>query len=167
MPECMFLVPEIAQAFPRARYVQLIRDPLKTCLRRTHMTARLDNHIGRVTLPLAYRYSGVDLTTVLQDLPAVHMTHSVRHQVESVTRYCRSTFEGRYLELRFEDALAKPVDTLQVFADWLCVSVVDRKLRDAVDLNRATRPGLTYPPAVVDRVAEMLAPLRRELAYLS
>ena len=42
------------------------------------MTARLDNHIGRVTLPLGYRYSGLDVATILSDSPALHMAEAVR-----------------------------------------------------------------------------------------
>ncbi len=167
LPESMFLVPEINRAFPRARYVQLIRDPLTTCVRRTHMTARLDNHIGRVTLPLAYRYCGFHPARILHDSPAVHMAYNVRHQIETVMSYCRSSFAGRYWEVRFENVLEKPLETLDTFAGCLDAGVVGHSLQKSVDPNRATHPGLMYPAPVIEKVEEILVPLRRELRYLS
>ena len=167
LPESMFLMPEIHEAFPRARYVHLIRDPLTTCLRRPHMTARLDNHIGRVTLPLGYRYCGAEPAKIFQDSAALHMAYNVRHQVETVRAYCRSFLEGRYLEVRFEDVLEKPMDVLEVFSNWLDTAPADHKVRDSVDINRARHPRVTYPALIVEEVEQILAPLRKELNYLS
>ena len=161
----MFLVPELHQAFPQARYVHQIRDPLATCLRRTHMTARLDNHIGRVTLPLGYRYSGLDVATILGDSPALHMAHSVRQQVETVCRYGVSLLAGRYWDVRFESLLTDAEGTLRLFAERLAVTPVGQQLRESVDVNRATRSSTIYPPEIVAQVEAILAPLRRELDY--
>jgi hypothetical protein len=167
LPESMFLMPEIREAFPRARYVHLIRDPLTTCLRRTHMTARFDNHIGRVTLPLGYRYCGSEPAKILQDSAALHMAYNVRHQVETVRAYCRSFLKGRYLEVRFEEVLEKPMGVLELFSNWLDTTPVDHKVRDSVDINRAKHPRITYPAQIVEEVEQILAPLRKELNYLS
>ncbi len=167
LPESMFLMPEIREAFPRARYVHLIRDPLTTCLRRTHMTARFDNHIGRVTLPLGYRYCGAEPAKILRDSAALHMAYNVRHQVETVRAYCKSFLKGRYLEVRFEDMLEKPMAVLKLFSKWLDTTPVDHKVRDSVDINRARHPRMTYPAQIVEEVEQILAPLRKELNYLS
>jgi len=186
LSESMLLTPEIDRAFPRARYVHLIRDPLTTCLRRTHMTARLDNHIGRVALPVAYRYCGLEPAQILQDSPALHMAYTTRQQVETVRLYCRSFLKRRYLELRFEDMLRRPREILKVFSQWLngtgrAYNVLNflqeffgwrkspelgHKLEDSVDITRAAHPRVTYPAQVVKQVEQVLAPLRKELGYL-
>jgi hypothetical protein len=70
LPEALLLLPEIQLAFPDAHYIHMMRDPVSTCLRRTHMTARLDNHIGQVTLPLAYDWVGRPRGMIRQDSPA-------------------------------------------------------------------------------------------------
>jgi hypothetical protein len=186
LPECMLLAPELTQAFPHARYVHLLRDPLTTCLRRTHMTARLDNHIGRITLSLAYQYFGLGPAAILHDLPALRMAYTTKHQLETVRAYCCSFLKGRYLELRFEDMLQQPMDVLSMFARWLktttegsklinnikmifgqqSLAVVGHGLQDAVNLHRAMNPRVTYPAPVVENVEQVLAPLRQELGYL-
>lgn len=187
LPESMLLTPELSQAFPHARYVHLIRDPLTTCLRRTHMTARLDNHIGRIALLLAYQYCGLAPAKILDDSPALHMAYTTRQQVETVRAYCGSFTEKHYLELRFEDLLWRPMDILHLFSRWLNatgteaefrndrkasldhsqVTATGRKLRDAVDIHRATHPKITYPAPIVAQVEQILQPLRKELGYVS
>src|SRR5262245_61572858 len=43
LPEAMLVLPLLIDAFPRAKVVHLIRHPVSSSLRRTHMTSRLDN----------------------------------------------------------------------------------------------------------------------------
>jgi hypothetical protein len=95
------------------------------------------------------------------------MAYNVRHQVETVLAHSRSSLKGRYLEVRFEDVLEKPMDVLELFSSWLDTTSVDHKVRDSVDINRARHPTMTYPAQVVEKVAQILAPLRNELNYLS
>lgn len=166
LPESMLLVPEIDQAFREARYIHLIRDPLTTCLRRTHMTARFDNTIGRVAIPLAYRHCGRDLIRSLDDSSALHMAYTTIHQIETVRAYARSHLRGRYLEVRFEEVLATPMKTIAAVTQWLGTEPQTNKLETQIDPRRAVQSGSPYPREVEDAVARIVAPLRRKLGYL-
>lgn len=169
LPECMLLVAEIDRAFPRAQYVHLIRDPLTTCLRRTHMTARPDSVVGRLAIRLAYRYCGRDLERSLDDPPAVRMAYTTIHQIETARRYAHEHWGGRYRELRFEDLLAKPSEMPEELAHWLGLQAGHGSmLAQQVDPDRAARPAdeYRYGAAIEAEVAEILAPLRRRLGYL-
>jgi len=169
LPESMLLMAEIRQAFAGARYLHLIRDPLTTCLRRTHMTARFDNVIGQVAIRAAYRYCGRNLEQSLEDSPALRMAYTTIHQVQTVRDFARAHLGGRYLEIRFEDLLRQPSEKLVEVAVWLDTQLRDRsKLENDVDPERATRPAAQYryPVEIEQAVANILAPLRRQLGYI-
>ena len=166
LPESMLLLPEIDQAFPRARYLHLLRDPLATCLRRTHMTARFDNTIGRVAIPLAYRYCERALTQSLDDSPALHMAYTTIHQIKTVQTFAQTHLRGRYREVSFEDLLDLPQQAVGAVAQWLGTEPQGDKLEAEVDSKRAARPRERYPEDIEEEVARTLAPLRRKLGYL-
>jgi hypothetical protein len=169
LPESMLLAPEIHRAFGEARYLHLIRDPLTTCLRRTHMTARFDNVIGRVAIRAAYHYCGRDLDKSLKDSPALRMAYTTIHQVETVRAFARAHLGGRYLEIRFEDLLQTPSEKVMEVAGWLDMRPRgSRRLESEVDPSRAARPtaGYRYSAEIEEEVAKVLAPLRRELGYI-
>lgn len=168
LPESMLLLPEIDEAFPRARYLHLIRDPLTTCLRRTHMTARFDNTIGRVAIREAYRYCGLEIEQSLTDSPGLRMAFTTIHQIETVTDYARKRFGERYLEVRFEDLLNDPVAAVASVARWLGVEPQGNKLQCEVNPKRAERANSehNYSADVEEAVTKALAPLRRKLGYV-
>lgn len=168
LPECMLILPELVEAFPDARYVHLVRDPLTTCLRRTHMTARFDNTIGRVAIREAYRYCGRDLEHSLEDSPGLRMAYTTIHQVEVVKGYASSNLGGRYLEIRFEDLIKDPANSVLELSQWLGSSATGDKLQLEVDPARAAASVAQheYPPAVELAITEVLKPLRRNLGYL-
>jgi len=60
LPEAMLVLDELAEVWPDAPLIHLVRHPLDTCLRRTHMTSRVNNPIGRATLEAGYRALGLD-----------------------------------------------------------------------------------------------------------
>ena len=182
LPEALLIVAELAESFPEARFAHMIRDPLATCLRRTHLTARLDNPIGQVTLPLAYRYHGLPLTRIAQDSPALHMAYTTMQQLESALDFCRALPRERYFELRFEDLVSDPGGTRRRFEHWLERNPVRRfqssiraawgrmrgrtgALESAVDPGRAAQPSVSYPPEIEAQVAEVLSDLRVRLGY--
>ncbi len=169
LPESMLLLPEILQAFGKARCLHLVRDPLTTCLRRTHMTARFDNAIGRVAIRAAYRYCGRDLEESLKDSPALRMAYTTIHQVKTARDFARAHLGGRFLEIRFEDLLQRPREMVMEVARWLGTRPRDSsKLEREVNPDRAARPAAEYrySPEVEETVTEILAPLRRELGYI-
>jgi len=167
LPESIFLLSELRVAFPHARYVHLIRDPLSTCLRRTHMTARLDNHIGRITLPAAYDYLGFERTKILHDSAAEHMAYTTVHQLHLVNDYLSNLPKDSYKELKFERIVEIPGDEIEQLCAWLKVKRVDFQLESTIDLNRAQQPKTNYPEDIVERVRAILEEIRVSLGYLA
>ena len=164
LPENLFLLPELRSAFPDARYVHMLRNPISTCLRRTHMTARLDNQIGLITLPLAYRSVGRPVELILKDSPALHMAYTTLHQLRLALDYCRATFDPHtYLELHFEDLISNPKATSQTFGEWLGFPQIANTLSQAIDVRRSRKPRVKYPPDVVHEVTRVLGPLQEEI----
>lgn len=117
LPESMLVVPELADGLPGSKFIHLVRDPLDTCLRRTHMTSRADNPVGRTTLATAYAALG------WQRDPAADPDH-IRNaaswwlQVSAMQRHA-STPGIRCLELRYEDLCTQPQHTADRIAAYL------------------------------------------------
>ena len=166
LPESLLLLPEIGLAFPEARYIHMVRDPLATCLRRTHMTARLDNQIGRVTLPLAYDYAGRPRRHILDDSPAQHMAYTTIHQLDLVAQALDAIPESRRLLIRFEDVVERPAEHVEQVGRWLGLPRRQQTLEAVIDPDRIRRPKATYPPEVEEATARLLRACRMEYGYL-
>jgi hypothetical protein len=167
VPETMLLVEEIVAAFPQARFVHLLRDPPNTCLRRTHMTARPDNEVGRACLRAAYPHAGLGAREAISDHPCVRMAHTTVHQVGAVLSLRDAgRLDGRYLEVRFEDALDAPDRLVAYVAEWLGARVQQPGVLAAVvSRQRADAVAADIPDADVRRVHEIVRPLRIRLGY--
>ncbi len=168
VPETMLLVEEIVAAFPQARFVHLVRDPPNTCLRRTHMTARPDNEVGRACLRSAYRHLGLDARQAISDHPCVRMAHTTVHQVGAVLSLRDAgRLDGRYVEVRFEDLVDDPRRLVAYVADWLGVRVEwPGVLASVVSSQRAGAAATDIPAADVERVHRIVRPLRTRLGYV-
>jgi len=169
LPESLLILEQIDQAFPAARYVHLLRDPLATCLRRTHMTARFDNQVGQASLLAAYRHLGLDTDRLATDSPAVLMAATTLHQLDTGLAWTRRLPAHRSLELRFEDVLDDPLAELARLRAWLDTDAAMPALPrivGAIDRDRAGQPQVTYSPEEEAEVGALLAPLRRRLGYL-
>lgn len=166
LPESILLLPELDAAFSDARYIHLLRDPLATCLRRTHMTARFDNPIGRVAIPLAYRHCGIEPEQSLSDSPALNMAYTTIQQIATTRAYARDHLNGRYLEVRFEDLLNTPSAMITTVTRWLGTAAVDNTLESVIETDRAAQPHHQYLTEVEEEVKLILAPLRKELGYI-
>lgn len=168
LPENLLILPELRAAFPKARYVQLLREPMDTCLRRTHMTARLDNQIGRITLPLAYRAANRSTFLIQFDHPAIHMAYTTLHQLSLGMEFVRELgYQGRdkYFSLRFEDVLSQPAKVIPDFEAWLRAPQKSRKTLEAIDQNRALSAKDKFPQDIVVRVGRILQSIRVDLGY--
>ena len=160
LPENMLLLPEINSAFPNARYVHMLRNPAETCLRRTHMTARLDNQVGRVTLPLAYRSAGLGVEQILKDPPELHNAYTTLFQLKNALEYCKGNFNSnKYYELNFDNILNSPTETRNKLCDWLGVKPVSNKTGEEIDINRAKKPKSEYSEEIINKIEEILKPI--------
>jgi hypothetical protein len=122
LPEAMLVLPLLVDAFPHAKVVHLVRHPISSSLRRTHMTSRLNNPIGAVALPAAYRYANRDVDHIAADDAYLHNAYSWNFQVTRVARYARESLsETRYLEVAYEDLCTEPsraVAAVRAFLGW-------------------------------------------------
>jgi hypothetical protein len=163
VPESLLLLAEIAGAFRHARFLFLSRDPATTCLRRSHITAQVDNPIGRVSLVAAYRAASLPPDLALSEPVEVRSARVTLHQVGTAIEYLRAHVPAdRWLAVRFEDLVGRPVETRAVVARWLQLDVRSHSLERAVDTGRATVRSTT-PPDIVRQVEQMLAPLAETL----
>lgn len=108
LPETMMLVPEVVEAFPRVKIIQIVRHPVTSSLRRTHKTSREQDEIGGPVLAAARARVAVPENHQL-DADTLNNALSWHLQVNAVTSFCRQTLPAsQYLELRYED----------LFGDW-------------------------------------------------
>jgi hypothetical protein len=119
LPEAMLVLPLLVDAYPQAKVVHLVRHPIPSSLRRSHMTSRLGNRVGNVALRAAYAYAGQDPARVKTDEVFLHNAYSWDHQVARVVGYARKQLPGtQYLELKYEAVCRDPdhaFSTLQTF----------------------------------------------------
>lgn len=166
LPEAMLILPQLMRAFPEARILHILRDPIDTCLRRTHLTARMDNSIGHAALTAAYRHLGRPRDSISGDHPAVHMACTTVHQIETVLPTLDAMPAHRCIEVRFEQLIADPHGSTARVANWLGVEPVRTSLVDLVDRQRARSMQTHFPDNVVNEVTTIVRPLRQRLGYI-
>ncbi len=169
LPESLLIVDQIAEVFPRARFVHMVRDPLATCLRRTHMTARLDNQVGQAALLAAYRWLGRPVASILSDPPAMNMAVTTRHQISLVLRHASSLPAERYGEIRFEDLFRDHSRVHDDVAEWLGAptsgGAPGGSLGALLDPARASARPAELPAPELAEIEGVLSELRRQLGY--
>lgn len=165
LPEAMLLLPALLSAFPGARVLHVIRDPLHTSLGRGHVTSRASNELGRATLVAAYRHVGRPLDRYLTDSPAIHMACTTVHQIGTALSMLDSLPSHRWFEARFENIVSEPRAVIDRAAQWLGARPDGSSLVDAIDPERARPRQAHLPPEVVAVVAEIVRPLRQRLGY--
>lgn len=164
LPESIFVLDELLAAFPQARVIHLLRDPLATALRRSHMTARLDNQIGRASVPCAYRHCGIDPILALSDPQFVRSAYCIRHQLETALNRLTSLPPARVLTTRFEDLLADAASAVKNTGAWLHREPVGNRLATAVSATRG-QGHVSIDSDAAERAAEILHGLRQRLGY--
>lgn len=167
LPENLFLLDEISQAFPNASYVHLIRDPLHTCLRRTHQTARLDNQIGRLTLPLAYDFVERERGLIFDDSEVERSAYTIIHQLSIIDDFFCSKQKKSWIQLSFEDVIKRPNEETARVGDWLNLFPVDNQLSNVTDLTRAKANTRDFSYRDCKTVYKLLKEIRKKFGYNS
>jgi hypothetical protein len=172
LPETMLVLPLLIDAFPHAKVIHLTRHPVSSSLRRTHMTSNLDNAVGAVALPAAYRYANRDTGQIATDAPYLHNAYAWNFQVSRVVRYARDVLgAARYLEIRYEDVCAQPDGVLALVRSYLGCADQQVATSIQVDISRASawEPRDPRVETIWDICGETAALLgyRRELAASS
>ncbi len=167
VPESLFLISEISAVFPNARFLHLVRDPLTTCLRRTHMTARLDNCIGRISLPLAYEHANIARIQILDDSPALHMAYTTIHQLDLITEQFSGSNSVKYKQIFFENLIVNPADCFEDVRQWLGAEQIRYQLEESIDLNRVQYSDVLYTSEIRQAVQKILTNVRSDYGYIA
>ena len=140
LPETMLILPDAAQAFAAARFVHVVRHPLDTCLRRTHMTSRIDNPIGEATLRAAYRQLGWERDPA-GDPDHIRNAASWAYQLADAQAFFARLPPGRGLTLRYESLCDEPDATAARMAAFVGVAPRPVALRVDDARRRLWSPG--------------------------
>ncbi|WP_225444371.1 sulfotransferase family protein [Pseudomarimonas arenosa] len=166
LPESILILDEIAVAFPFARYIQLLRDPLETCLRRTHMTARWDNQIGQATLRAAYEHCLLDIGQALDDPPELHMAITTKHQLDLALDFMTRLGPDRAMVVRFEDLIQQSKRVLSQTRAWIGTSdpiQPSSTLLSMIDPERAMRAREAYSKEAAQPLEAVFGDLSQRL----
>jgi len=155
-PESVLILEHIRAAFPKARYVHFHRKPESTVFRRSHMTARFDNEIGRTAIPAAYDHLGIPREQILKDNTLLHMAATTRHQNDLIAAHLAALPPENHVSLSFEQTLAQPKEVLAKFAAFAKLPPKHYAIVDAVNQDRAESKMNNYTEREVAQVLELL-----------
>lgn len=164
LPETMLALPEVFDAFKGAKLIHIIRHPVDTSLRRTHMTSRTDNLMGNSILHAAYDYMGWDSDKLKTDPDYLRNAVSWLYQVESVARFGREKLSpDRYLEIRYEDLCSNPISTFETLSKFLNIQIPRQSLK--LDIDPQRRRKWSPPDSRADEVWDICGSVARKLGY--
>jgi len=103
LPETTLVIPQVLASFPHARIIHLIRHPVSSCCRRSHMTSRTDTELGQVCLTRAYDFIGRPVAKIGDDETHIHNAASWAFQVSLAVRALEDIKdESRTLLVKYE-----------------------------------------------------------------
>ncbi len=137
LPETTLIVPQIIECFPQARFVHLVRHPVTSCCRRSHMTSRLDNPIGAVALPAAYDYIGRSRGKIGTDPIHIHNAASWAYQVDIALSALETISDAnRNYLIKFENLCDNPAATLEELNCFLGLNNAFANTHVSIDRDR-------------------------------
>jgi hypothetical protein len=131
-PETYLVAPLVARAFPRARYVHLVRDGRDIAFKE-HLTDNPRRKLGKRILS---RRDALGLPRFLQ------AAHSWSYQVDAFDDFRRAVAPEQVHDLRFEDLCLEPEATIEGLCRFLDVSFTAEcraYLRDHVDTKKVAQ----------------------------
>lgn len=135
LPETMLALAPVLRAFPHARIIHLVRHPLTSALRRTHVTSRTDSRLGQAALSAAYRAHGLDPDMIDRDEPYIHNALSWDFQLRTAMDALKSAGD-RLLVVRYEDLCADPDGVQTRIAGFLGLTAPPPAQAALIDLRR-------------------------------
>ncbi len=163
LPETMLALPEVCHTFTNAKIIHLIRHPISSSLRRTHMTSRLNNPVGNEVLRRAYKEFGWDFSKAIEHQCYQHNAVSWLYQLTQVREYAKKHLQPeQYLEVRFEDLCNTPAtaaNNIRMFLDWEELDYECLK----IDPARIKRPEISDPR--IEEINNLCSQLAYELGY--
>ena len=108
LPESMLIMPQLLSTFPNARVIHLVRHPITSSLRRTHLTSQTANPVGKAVCEAAYRDAGMEPSNALIDPDWKRNALTWNYQVGSVANQLGEMPADRSLQVKFEDLCDDP-----------------------------------------------------------
>lgn len=137
LPETTLIAPLICRAFPNARIIHLVRHPVTTCCRRSHMTSRPGTPMGMAALSAAYRYIGRDVESIANDPTHIRNAASWAFQVDIVLKtFAKAKLKSLPLTVTYEGICSHSVQTAQKISDYLGLNTPAQTNPFSVDANR-------------------------------
>lgn len=120
LPETVMCTPEIFTVFPKAKLVHLVRHPITSSLRRTHLTSRTDNPLGVATLKAAYSHIGWTPTRIDNNPNYLNNAATWLYQIHQIQTFASKTLgPDQYIVLRYEDLCQSPRHTQSTLANFI------------------------------------------------
>jgi len=164
LPETMLILPIVFDSFCKGKLIHLVRHPVDTSLRRTHMTSRAGNLVGKSVLEAAYSKLGWDQKRISSDPDYLRNAASWLYQVGEATRYGQEELgPDRYIEIRYEDICIDPGAAQKSLARFLEVDIEPQPLEMEIDPSR--RREWKSPDARADEVWDICGEVAMQLGY--
>ncbi|MEO8460646.1 MAG: sulfotransferase [Dokdonella sp.] len=158
LPETLLILPEIRAAFPNATYVRFSRDLADTVLRRSHMTARTDNHIGRIALKVAYDHFSLSRDKILTDESVRRMVITTLHQLDTIDDHRKVCDDDKWLDITYEQTISNPAEQLDRLSSFLGLRILTRNITHSVDRKRQTAERMAFDTDAIERTGVLAHP---------
>jgi hypothetical protein len=153
LPETTLIVPQVIRYFPNARFVHLIRHPIASCCRRTHMTSRMNTRMGAASLTAAYAHIGRAVELIDTDSAQIHNAASWAHQVDMALDALEQLPENsQKLLIKYEDICSNPKQAETILSGFLSIDAASSNPAVTIDSERMNSQADSHPdaPAVWD-----------------
>lgn len=163
LPETMLVLPELFKTFPDAKFVHLVRHPVTSSLRRSHVTSRTKNPVGNAVLKSTYLASGLDPSLHKDHDTYMHNALTWRFQVGNVVRYAKENLsDTQYLMLKYEDFRSHPAKTKKSLMDFMGTPDSNPGF---VDIDPARTGDIKPEDPRVNEVWELCKEVATEIGY--
>jgi len=164
LPETMLILPQLFGIFDNARLIHLVRHPVDTCLRRTHITSRTNNPVGMAVLTAAYADLGWPPSRIHDDPEYIHNAVSWRYQVGRVASFARHAIPADcYLEVKYEDMCREPNASSCIIAGFLGLRA--KPHCSDVHIDTARMRQWQKRDGRIDEVWDICEPVARMIGY--
>lgn len=150
LPETMLCIPELLKAFPNAKIIHLVRHPVSISMRRSHMTSRFNNSIGKTVLHDAYTHFGFDVDSISEKEEYFNNAISWAYQLQLLTNFVSdSSPKQHFLHVKYEEIITNPARVLNSILDYL--NMDNQNIPELnIDLNRVNHK--LFPPKETEKV---------------